>query len=273
MATPISYLITCSNETKTLYNLLKRVFENVLDEDEIVILMDSGCKNNDETKNIIDKYLHDYSNIKCLSHDLDKNYSEHKNTGALNCKHNWVLQLDGDECPTETLLLNIKDIIELNSGIECFWIPRVNNFVGVYDKIARQWGWRLTPSESIVNERVMDIDSDEYLFLKNNCYITEENPHQVYLIDGKRLNTIKYKAVLVNFPDSQCRLFRNMPDRIKWVGRLHERIEGNKNYVYLPFDEDLSIYHDKTIETQIATNLRYNTLFTEKENQGFTLPK
>jgi hypothetical protein len=54
---------------------------------------------------------------------------------------------------------------------------------------------------------------------------------------------------------------------------LHERIEGNNNYVYLPFEEDLALYHDKTIEKQVETNLGYNKRFTEKENQGFNLPK
>lgn len=84
---------------------------------------------------------------------------------------------------------------------------------------------------------------------------------------------IKYKAVLVNAYDPQCRLFKNDPDRIKWVGKLHERIVGNKNYVYLPADEDLSLYHDKTIQKQVETNLRYNQKFTEKENKGFNLPQ
>jgi hypothetical protein len=83
---------------------------------------------------------------------------------------------------------------------------------------------------------------------------------------------IKFKAPLVQWPDPQCRLFLNKPE-IKWVGRLHERIEGNKNFVFLPADEDLALYHDKTIERQILTNLMYNKQFTLKENQGYILPK
>ena len=49
--------------------------------------------------------------------------------------------------------------------------------------------------------------------------------------------------------------------------------QGNKNYVYLPPDEDLAIYHDKNIEKQLETNKRYNTDFTEDENKGFKLPQ
>lgn len=79
---------------------------------------------------------------------------------------------------------------------------------------------------------------------------------------------IKYKAVLVNAPDYQGRIYRNIPDRIKWDRRLHEKIEGHLKFVLIPADTDLALYHDKTIETQIKTNMRYNEKFTEDENKG-----
>jgi hypothetical protein len=36
----------------------------------------------------------------------------------------------------------------------------------------------------------------------------------------------------------------------------------------LPAKEEWALYHDKTIETQIQTNLRYNEWFTAAENAG-----
>lgn len=228
----ISYLITCSNETDTLKNLLCRIRDFRGEEDEVVILQDEEhCKQGNETYEIIVNNILMFipDHVKYLTHPLNKNYSEHKNWGASQCKHDWIFQIDGDECPTETLLLNIKDIIELNPTIEAFWIPRINDFKGVTLNHANKWGWRLSMSPT-------------------------------------------YNRPLVNWPDPQCRLFRNIPDRIKWFGRLHERIVGNTNYVYLPADEDLALYHDKTIERQVETNLRYNTVFTEDENKGFKLP-
>ena len=50
--------------------------------------------------------------------------------------------------------------------------------------------------------------------------------------------------------------------------RLHEKIEGYKTFVTLPTEEEWALYHDKTIERQIETNLNYNKRFTEAENHG-----
>jgi len=79
---------------------------------------------------------------------------------------------------------------------------------------------------------------------------------------------IKYKAPLVNFPDFQFRIFKRCPERIKFERKLHEKIEGYSTYTTLPSLEEYALYHDKTIEKQIETNIQYNQLFTVKENQG-----
>ena len=79
---------------------------------------------------------------------------------------------------------------------------------------------------------------------------------------------VKYKAVIVNTPDYQGRIYKNKPDRIRWDRRLHEKIEGHNEFIMIPEDTDLALYHDKTIETQLKTNLRYNEWFTEEENRG-----
>lgn len=79
---------------------------------------------------------------------------------------------------------------------------------------------------------------------------------------------IKYKAPVVNWCDYQTRIYKNDPARIKWDRRLHEKIEGFETMATLPSDEEFALYHDKTIETQLKTNKRYNEWFTEEENQG-----
>lgn len=79
---------------------------------------------------------------------------------------------------------------------------------------------------------------------------------------------------VVNFPDYQWRIFKRDYPRISFTRRLHEKIEGYNTYVVLPADEDYALYHDKTIEKQIETNLKYNEMFTIEENQGHVvLPK
>jgi hypothetical protein len=79
---------------------------------------------------------------------------------------------------------------------------------------------------------------------------------------------IKYKAVLVNAPDFQGRIFKKDYPRIHWDRKLHEKIVGHDKYAFLPAEEDLALYHDKTMAKQLETNLRYNKDFSENDNKG-----
>lgn len=219
----ISYLVTVHNEDKTLANLLARLSKLAEDGDEIVILDDFS--DNLQAQQVLSEYSRK-DNVRLYQHALDKNYGAHKNYGNALCKNQWIFQLDGDELPSEVLLLNIKAIINENPETELFVVPRINDFRGVGHEHAKQWGWRLTPSPSCKNR------------------------------------------LIVNWPDYQGRIYKNIPERIKWDRRLHEKIEGHKKFSPIPAEEDLAIYHDKTIETQLRTNARYNEWFSAEENQG-----
>ena len=61
----------------------------------------------------------------------------------------------------------------------------------------------------------------------------------------------------INFPDYQTRIYKNTPG-IKWVNKVHERIEGYKTYAALP--DEYFMHHIKTIERQEKQNNYYDTL-------------
>jgi len=82
-----------------------------------------------------------------------------------------------------------------------------------------------------------------------------------------------YNRPIVNFPDFQFRIFKNDYPRISFTRRLHEKIEGYSTFVVIPPDEEYAIYHDKTIEKQVETNIRYNKAFTQQENKGHSVFK
>ena len=84
---------------------------------------------------------------------------------------------------------------------------------------------------------------------------------------GWRLTPYENRLI-VNWPDPQGRLFKNLPN-IEWKRRLHEKVEGSKTHVHLPYEYEFALHHNKTIEKQIETNIKYNKLFTEEENKGF----
>ena len=219
----LSYLVTVHNETDTLIRLLERLVNHRLEGDEIVIIDDYS--DNPKTSKIITDCCKNRDVFTYL-HKLDNNYGEHKNYGNTRCTGDWVFQIDADENPSETLIFNIRDIIETNVNVELIYVPRINDFRGVTPEHAKQWGWKLTPSPFCQNRLV------------------------------------------VNFPDFQSRIYKRVPDRIKWDRRLHEKIVGHDQYAFLPAEEDLALYHDKTIETQVKTNLRYNQLFSVQDNLG-----
>ena len=63
----------------------------------------------------------------------------------------------------------------------------------------------------------------------------------------------------VNWPDYQWRIYRNS-DKIKWVNKVHERLEGFDQYATLPMLEEHALYHPKDIERQEKQNAYYKTL-------------
>jgi glycosyltransferase involved in cell wall biosynthesis len=219
----ISYLVTCKNEGNIIYQLLS-LLNQYKEGNECIILDDYS--DDHATKESLQNFLEiDNTFFKLHYHTLNNNYSEHKNYGKSLCKGKYIFQIDADELPSETLLQSLPELIKLNSDVDLFWIPRINNFVGVNQENATQWGWKLTPYKD---------------------------------------------KLIVNWPDPQGRLFKNLPN-LKWERRLHEKIEGAKLFSHLPHAYEFALHHNKTIAKQIETNLRYNREFSSKENEGFKL--
>jgi hypothetical protein len=63
----------------------------------------------------------------------------------------------------------------------------------------------------------------------------------------------------INYPDYQWRIWKNKPE-IKWINKVHERLDGFKTYVALPSQEEFSLYHPKTIEKQEKQNKYYDEI-------------
>jgi glycosyltransferase involved in cell wall biosynthesis len=63
----------------------------------------------------------------------------------------------------------------------------------------------------------------------------------------------------INWPDYQWRLYKNVP-YIKWINKVHERLDGFKTYALLPAEDDYALMHVKTIERQESQNKFYQSL-------------
>lgn len=63
----------------------------------------------------------------------------------------------------------------------------------------------------------------------------------------------------INYPDYQARIFRR-DKNIKWIKPVHEIISGAQSYAHLPPQEELSLYHPKTIQKQEQQNKLYESM-------------
>jgi len=140
--------------------------------------------------------------------------------------------------------------------------------------------------EKSTGDYVFHIDADEYphkVLLLQLKRIIEMNENvdliwipRVNTIEGmeqKHINKWGWKVSdkgWVNYPDYQARVFRR-DESIRWTRPLHEFIDGCKTYAHLPPQEELSLYHPKTIQKQEKQNMFYNNNFSAEMNRRSSL--
>ena len=178
----------------------------------------------------------------------------------------------------EDEIVVLYDINNGHEGIEQFlraksingefaWIP------GEFNGHFADWKNKLTTFCS--GDYIFQIDADEMVtetLISNLPTILEGNPdNEVFLVP--RVNTVsgltqehitKWRWNIdddgrVNWPDYQWRIWKNTPE-IKWINKVHEKLEGFKTYAPIPAFHDLALQHPKTIERQEKQNTYYNTL-------------
>jgi len=142
----ISYGITTHNEAEELNKLLEILVHKTDKEDEIVICDDYS---DEPTQNVIDSWCQQYGHddmkvIKVYQRKLDGDFAAHKNSVIENSTGDYIFHIDADEYPHETLLEQLKQIIEMNDGVDLIWIPRVNTVEGMTQEHVQKWGWRIS---------------------------------------------------------------------------------------------------------------------------------
>ena len=226
-------MVTCCNETDTLQRLLQTIYDSTQYDDthtgdEIVILIDSHHSHGDDIP---------------------------KKTSDILCQYTGYPDVTWNTHP-----LNKDYGAHKNYGIEnCKgdWIFQIDA-----DEM---------PPEALLGENL-------HALIENNPAIEAYAVPRINAWEGLTAEHAKqwgwpldmsptYKRLRAAWPDWQFRIFKNDP-RIRFQKRLHERIEGYSAFACLPSEEEWALYHDKTIETQVATNLRYNEWFTASENAG-----
>ncbi len=151
--------------------------------------------------------------------------------------------------------------------------PNVQFWRGFFEGHFADWKNKLT--EYCSGDYIFQIDADEMPhkeLIKALTMVLEFNP-DVDVMLVPRVNTVegltqdhiaKWRWSVnekgwVNWPDYQWRIYRNS-DKIRWVNKVHEKLEGFDQYATLPMLEEHALYHPKDIKRQEKQNAYYGTL-------------
>ena len=205
----ISYAITICNELEEIKCLLSILRLHKRPDDEICVLLDKPKASQELLYQLYIWAKKDYIILK--ESEFKGHFSDWKNELTQMCSGDYIFQIDADEYPHPEFIENLPAVLEHNSAVELYAVPRVNTVEGLTPEHIQKWGWN-------VNEKGW-----------------------------------------VNWPDFQTRIYRNNGE-VKWKNKVHERLEGHKEFAFLPMEEEWALYHIKTIEKQEKQNDYYDKL-------------
>ena len=135
----ISYAITISSEINEPINLIHFIIKHKQSQDEICVLLDTPKVN---TWVLSQLYIFSSSNWITLKESAFNNdFSKWKNELNRMCKGDYIFNIDADELPSETLINNVHELIEINPEVKAYALPRVNTVEGLTQEHIQKWGW------------------------------------------------------------------------------------------------------------------------------------
>ena len=170
-----------------------------------------------------------------------------------------VIQLDATATPA------VEEVCYKYPAFTLIQFPLNNDFASFKNNLKNKCS----------RDYIFQIDADEYPhpeLLESLPSILEANDDtDVFLVP--RINTVEGLTEQhikqwgwnvtgdsrVNFPDYQWRIWKNIP-KIKWINKVHERLDGFGLYTNFPPLDEMCLYHPKTIDRQEKQNNYYNTI-------------
>ena len=139
----ISYAIPVCDELEEIQKLLDFLQQHIRQSDQLVIMIDDENGSN-EVEDYVEDFLIVYKDrvdMRIIYHRLDNDFASHKNFLNKSCTGDWIFQIDADELPAESLMINLPAILETNENVDAIWVPRVNIVNGLTKEHISKWGW------------------------------------------------------------------------------------------------------------------------------------
>jgi hypothetical protein len=135
----ISYAITVCNELEEISRLLNFLHRYKRVEDEICVLLDKPKA----SQQLLDElyYWSSKDVITLKESAFQGHFADWKNELTSLCSGDYIFQIDADEIPNEYLIESLPEILETNSQVEAYVVPRVNTVEGLTQDHIQKWGW------------------------------------------------------------------------------------------------------------------------------------
>ena len=135
----ISYAITVCNELEEIKRLIPFLYKRKRPEDEICVLLDKPKV----SQSLLDILYWWSSNdwITLKESVFQGHFANWKNELTKMCSGDYIFQIDADEYPHEYLIESLPEILETNSKVEVYVVPRVNTVEGLTPEHITKWEW------------------------------------------------------------------------------------------------------------------------------------
>jgi hypothetical protein len=137
----ISYAITVCNELEEVKRLIDFLHQYIRPKDEICVLLDKPKS----SQELLDQlYRYSSSNwITLKESEFQGHFADWKNELTKICSGDYIFQIDADEYPHEYLIETLPEILETNSEVEVYVVPRVNIVEGLTQEHIQKWEWHV----------------------------------------------------------------------------------------------------------------------------------
>ena len=186
----ISYAVTVCNELEEVQELLSHLLEFKRSQDEVVVLLDTS-----NTSLELINYLKNLEGIKLTTDKFNGHFANWKNKLTDLCTGDYVFQIDADETLSDEFIKVLPELLEENSEVELFWVPRANYVSGLTQDHIIKWGWNVT-EEGVINWP--DLQSRLY---KNVEHIRWENKVHEKIVGFKTVAVLPTGFNLLHIKD------------------------------------------------------------------------
>lgn len=135
----ISFAITTHNEGEYIQDLLDQLVPYCEESNDEIVIVDD-ISTDEYTRSILDAY-DGTEFIHLHQHALNNDFATHKNFVNSMCSGDYIFQIDADEKLHPNLLRYLHDVVDNNTNIDLFLIPRVNVVTGLTQDDIQRWGW------------------------------------------------------------------------------------------------------------------------------------